>query len=109
MCENIFERPNINDLNIDKFEETVSVLYETKNLKNRHVRIEKIISYYNSTDWYDQDEDEFVCLLSGTAELEFEKGIVKELSQGDTIFIEKHKLHRVKSTTECNWLCIFCG
>lgn len=103
MNENLFFRPEIK--RDSDFEEKVSVLYETNDKRN--IRIEKIISSYNQTDWYDQNEDEFVCLLTGIAELEFEGGETKTLTAGDTILIEKHKRHRVKSTTECNWLCMF--
>lgn len=98
---NLFSRPT------EKFnEEIVQNLLEYKN-----VRIEKIISDNNVSDWYDQDEDEYVCLLSGYAELEFlddnDKIKTVKLNQGDAMLIKRHERHRVSKTTECNWICIF--
>ena len=37
-------------------------------LKQKNVRIEKIVSDGHTSDWYDQEEDEWVCLLTGEAE-----------------------------------------
>lgn len=99
--ENLFERPTY------KFEnEIVNTLLSGKN-----IRIEKIISDGHTTGWYDQDHDEFVCLLTGYAELEIfnDNGALNtiKLSQGDNILLKKHTKHRVTKTTKCNWLCIF--
>ncbi len=75
-------------------------------------RIERIVSQgHRSPDgfWYDQTEDELVCLLSGSALLTFEHCQVF-LTGGDTIFIPAHKRHRVEATSRfpaCVWLCIF--
>ena len=99
--ENLFDRPTY------KFEnEIVNTL-----LNSTIIRIEKIISDGHTTGWYDQDQDEFVCLLTGYAELEIlsddgDLNILK-LSPGDNILIKKHTKHRVIKTTKCNWLCIF--
>ena len=76
------------------------------------VRIERIISEGHSSPenfWYDQDEWEWVAVLQGNAELEFENEKVN-LSTGDYLFIPKHKKHRViKTSTEipCVWLAVF--
>ena len=78
--------------------------------ENEIVRIERIVSTGQTTDWYDQNEGEFVVLLQGTATLEFEEGITQELSSGDTLIIPPHKRHRVKFTSHeppCVWLCVF--
>ena len=75
-------------------------------LENKNVRIEKILSDGHTTNWYDQMEDEWVCLLTGEADIEFEDSI-KTLNKGDSIFIPKHQKHRVSRTTKCIWLCIF--
>ena len=86
-------------------EELVTVITE-----NKTVRIERIVSTGQTTDWYDQDESEFVALLQGTATLEFEKGVTQELSSGDALIIPPHKRHRVKFTSvepPCVWLCVF--
>lgn len=100
---NIFERCK------ERFdEEIVENLLQYKN-----VRIEKIISDNHVSDWYDQGDDEYVCLLSGYAELEFlgKDNNIKTvaLNPGDTLLIKKHERHRVSKTTQCNWLCIFIG
>jgi cupin 2 domain-containing protein len=77
-------------------------------LENDKVRIEKIVSDGHTTAWLDQSEDEWVCLLKGNADIEFDKGVIT-LCEGDTIFIKKHNKHRVIRTTKCIWLCVFTG
>ena len=72
------------------------------------MRIEKIVSDGHTTGWYDQDEDEWVCLLTGEAELEFENE-TKLLRAGEWLLIERYKRHRVTRTTQCVWLCVFIG
>lgn len=85
-------------------EELITILSE-----NENVRIERIISTGQTTDWYNQNEDEFVVLLKGFAKILFEdKEIV--LNTGDTIFIKAHEKHRVSYTSSeppCIWLCVF--
>ncbi len=76
------------------------------------VRIERIISYGNVSPegfWYDQDENEWVVLLKGSAKLEFEDGVI-ELAPGDYILIPSRKKHRVAETSaeeETVWLAVF--
>ncbi|MDT8376246.1 MAG: cupin domain-containing protein [Mariprofundaceae bacterium] len=68
---------------------------------NESVRIERIVSHGHVTEegfWYDQNEDEFVLLLQGEAELEFEDATVR-LKKGDCLTIRAHQRHRVKWTT----------
>ena len=79
-------------------------------LERDGIRIERIVSSGQSSGWYDQREGEFVALISGEAELEFDSGECIRMSAGDTIFIVPHKRHRVKSTSKeppCVWLCVF--
>ena len=86
-------------------EEMVTILAE-----NENVRIERIVSRGQITDWYDQDETEFVALLSGSAKIEFEDGRIVSLASGDTINIKPHQRHRVVYTSTeppCVWLCVF--
>lgn len=78
-----------------------------------NVRIERIVSHGHSSPegfWYDQEQDEFVLLLQGEAELEFEDGTVR-LKRGDYLTIKAHQKHRVQWTTPGQptiWLtCIF--
>lgn len=88
-------------------EELTTVLTESDN-----IRIERIVSTGQTTGWYDQNENEFVALLQGKAELEFENGTITELTSGDTLVISSHERHRVRSTSAeppCVWLCVFWG
>ena len=86
-------------------EELTTIIAENKN-----IRIERIISTGQTTDWYDQEETEFVALLSGCAKLEFQDGSITTLEQGDTVIIPPHSIHRVMETSQeppCVWLCVF--
>ena len=86
-------------------EELTTILAE-----NRNVRIERIVSTGQVSDWYDQDETEFVALLEGSAIIEFENGKKTALSKGDTLIIAPHERHRVGFTSvdpPCLWLCVF--
>lgn len=97
---NIFALPNL-----PSKEEITTILIENKN-----VRIEQIISTGQVTDWYDQEKTEFVVLLNGNAELEYENGKIVSLIKGDTLLINPHQKHRVVYTSSeppCVWLCIF--
>ena len=80
----------------------------------RDVRIERIVSRGQSTHedfWYDQDEHEWVMVLSGSAGLEFEDPPERlALNPGDHILIPAHRRHRVPWTapdTETVWLAVF--
>jgi len=86
-------------------DEIVSVLAE-----NRNVRIERIISTGQTSCWYDQNETEFVALLTGNAIIEYHDGKQVSLQAGDTIIIEPHLKHRVAYTSSnppAIWLCVF--
>ncbi|MDR2570449.1 MAG: cupin domain-containing protein [Oscillospiraceae bacterium] len=77
--------------------------------ENPNVRIERIISTGQTSDWYDQDKTEFVVLLQGNAEIEFENKTVT-MSMGDTLTINPHERHKVSYTSSeppCVWLCVF--
>ncbi len=95
--------------NIDREKESVEVLCKFKNS-----RVEKIVSTGQSSDWYDQDEDEFVALIKGIAGIVFlnDDGSEKEviLEEGDSLLIPANTKHRVSFTSEdqeCIWLCFF--
>lgn len=100
--ENIFE--NITDA-LD--EEVIELIHESDN-----VRIERIFSLGNVEShqtWFDQETDEWVILLSGEAQVEFEGEEIITLIKGDYIFIPAHKKHRIieSSKVEQNlWLAI---
>ena len=97
---NIFDLPNLPSSN-----EVTTIL-----LQNKSVKIERIISTGQVSDWYNQDETEFVLLVEGKAKIEFENGEIVTLNKGDTITIEPHKKHRVIYTSNeppCIWICVF--
>jgi len=78
-------------------------------LRCRNVRIERIVSSdLPDPTIYDQDQDEWVCLLQGEAEL-WLKGERVALCAGDHLFIPAHTPHRVLSTSghpPCIWLAV---
>jgi cupin 2 domain-containing protein len=88
-------------------EELVEVLAESSS-----VRIERIVSDRHASPegfWYDQDQNEWILLVSGTAVLEFEDHKV-ELKTGDHRVIPSHQKHRVASTSSTEktiWLVVF--
>ena len=97
---NIFNLPEL-----PLSEELTTVLAEGDS-----VRIMQIISTGQTTDWYDQDETEFVALLEGNAVIEYDGGRSVKLEKGDTLVIKPHEKHRVSYTSNnppCVWLCVF--
>lgn len=78
-------------------------------LTYKNIRIEKIVSMGQvSDDWYDQQEAEWVCVLTGNAELTYEDGSIHSLKAGEHIFIPPHTRHKVTYTSSpCLWLCVF--
>jgi cupin 2 domain-containing protein len=67
-------------------------------------RLERIISFGQSTPgghWYDQQQHEWVVLLSGAAGFRFEdEESVRVLHPGDFVNIPAHRRHRVEWTDE---------
>ena len=103
MTENIFDLPEpLPD------EEVIDGLIATD-----AVKIERIISNGQTTpagEWYDQDIDEWVVLIQGQAELEYENGDKVRLIAGDHVLIPAHVRHRVTYTSEeppCIWIAVF--
>ena len=92
------------DIPKEIFEEIISV---------ENCRIQRIISKGHSTpedQWYDQDKDEWVILLQGSAGLLFE-GVDNpiKLQPGDYFHIPAHVKHRVEWTDnniETIWLAV---
>jgi cupin 2 domain-containing protein len=88
-------------------DEVIEILVRSPN-----VRIERIVSSGNhSADgfWYDQDENEWVILLQGSAKIEFEDVMI-DLNSGDYLLIPSHKKHRVAETSATEktiWLAVF--
>lgn len=77
------------------------------------VRIERIVSKGQeslASGWYDQDENEWVLLISGAAILSFGEDESVTLKAGDYINIPAHKKHKVEWTDpdrETIWLAVF--
>ena len=71
-------------------------------LDTQHFRLERIISSGQRTpagEWYDQNTNEWVILLSGGAGLLFEGEAEPEVMHpGDYVYIPAHKRHRVEWT-----------
>ena len=82
-------------------------------LVTEKLRIERIISKGHSspeTGWYDQDENEWVIVLSGYGVIEYENGVKVTLKDGDYLNIKAHEKHRVLETSSeeaTAWLAIF--
>lgn len=79
-----------------------------------NTRIERIVSQGQASPdgfWYDQDEDEWVALLGGEAELEFaDPAESLLLTAGDHVLIPAHRRHRIVRTsadTQTVWLAVF--
>ncbi len=91
---------------------TENEIYDTLHEKDK-LRIERIVSNGQASEenfWYDQDENEWVAVLQGEAELEYKDGTKIQLAKGDYEYIPKHKVHRVNYTSESEttiWLAIF--
>lgn len=81
-------------------------------VRSDKVRIERIVSYGNASPdgfWYEQEENEWVILMQGSAKLEFSDRIVV-LNKGDYLFIPAREKHRVADTATDEttiWLAVF--
>jgi cupin 2 domain-containing protein len=78
------------------------------------VKIERIVSFSHSSPegfWYDQDESEWVMVISGSAGMRFEgEREVLILKPGDWVHIPAHMRHRVEWTDpkeKTVWLAVF--
>lgn len=82
-------------------------------LDSPHVRIERIVSngHWSPPDfWYDQEQNEWVLLLRGTATLKFEDGSLVHLTAGDYLLIKAHVKHRVEEVSpDAIWLAVHYG
>jgi len=63
-------------------------------------KIERIVSHGQCTEgWYDQEQDEWVLVVSGAAILRIrDESESRRMGPGDYIFIPAHKPHRVEWT-----------
>jgi len=53
-------------------------------IENKNIRIERIVSTVQASDWYDQPETKFVVLLDGHAIIEYEDCKTVVMRKGDT-------------------------
>lgn len=96
------------DIPISQSKEWIQILAESTS-----VRIEKITSFGQISEpnfWYDQEENEWVCVLQGSARLRFQNGSEIILNTGDHVLIPSHEKHRVEYTSTdpaCLWLAVF--
>lgn len=81
-------------------------------LENGSIKVERIISKGHTspaTDWYDQDQSEWVMILQGEAIISVEDDRDYHLVSGSYLNIPAHTRHRVKWTMpeiETIWLAI---
>jgi cupin 2 domain-containing protein len=78
-----------------------------------YVKIERIVSTGHRSPedfWYNQEQNEWVLVLSGKGVIEYEDGQEIELIKGDYVNIPAHHKHRVKETSEQEptvWLAVY--
>ena len=81
-------------------------------LRAESFRIERIVSRGHASPegfWYDQQTEEWVLLVSGSATLGFDDGRKVDLKPGDHLFIPRYFRHRVVRTDpiqETVWLAV---
>lgn len=73
--------------------EVSDTLYETGG-----AAVERILSRGHTTDWYDQDHDEWVLVHRGAARLEFGDGCEVHLRAGQHVLLPARLRHRVSWT-----------
>ena len=81
-------------------------------LRTESFRIERIVSRGQTSPegfWYDQETEEWVLLVSGSATICFDDGRKVDLKPGDHLLIPRHLRHRVERTdpeTDTVWLAV---
>ena len=86
----------LHDLPVSLPAELIQLVLDTAS-----VRIERIVSLGHASPpgfWYDQDQAEWVLLLSGAARLRLEGDEAIELTPGAYVNIPAHRRHRVEWT-----------
>lgn len=101
--------PNIlKEIPSDQSQELIETLWG-----NRRIRIERIVSQGHASPpdfWYDQDENEFILLIQGSARLQFVGEEPCEMIPGSYMHIPAHMRHRVDwtdPTQQTIWLAVF--
>ena len=82
-------------------------------VRTRGARLERIVSRGHRTpdgEWYDQEWDEWVVVLTGRAELRIEgENDLIQLGPGDSLLLPAHVRHRVEWTDPAGdtvWLAL---
>ena len=84
-------------------------------LRTNAFRIERIVSRGHASPpgfWYDQETDEWMLLVKGSASLSFADGSEIALAPGDHLLIPRHVRHRVERTAQEGdsvWLAVHFG
>ncbi len=90
-------------------QETSQILLETGGF--RLMRLHSCSASSAPGFWYDQAEAEWVCLMQGSARLQFEdEDGERELNRGDSLMIAPHRRHRLVATDGGQgtiWLALF--
>ncbi len=106
------DKKNLGNIFSDIPDRSASEIFDSL-FKSDSFHIERIVSQGQASEpgfWYDQDQDEWVLLLSGAATLMFEnQGEPLDMKPGDYIHIPAHRKHRVEWTSPGEntvWLAI---
>ena len=106
------QAPSINNLFADIPAELAEELF-TPLLARPGLKLERIVSRGHVTptgQWYDQEQDEWVLLVSGSAVLRLaDPDETVRLKPGDHLLIPAHRRHRVEETAaegETVWLAL---
>ena len=97
----------LNDIPADLPEELFTTILQAETF-----RIEQIVSQGHASPpgfWYDQEENEWVIVLKGSAVMQFEDAEPVELQPGSYLNIPAHARHQVVSTSPTEktiWLAI---
>lgn len=103
---NVKKTSNVFDVSsFDRAHEQIEEL-----LVSNEFRLERIVSFGHPSPygfWYEQEQDEWVMLLKGSAIIEYFDGTERELNEGDYIILPRHLKHRVKSVSDdALWLAL---
>lgn len=100
----------LRDIPVDLPEELVQILHTVPGMT-----IERVVSYGHSSPlgfWYDQQQDEWVLLIAGSARLLIEGQPTVMLTPGSFLNIRAHQRHRVDWTDPDQptiWLAVHYG
>lgn len=97
-------------MNFFEYRKENGVELEETIYENGYIKIIRIVSSGETTDFMESPMNEHVFLIQGKARINFENDKEIEMSTGDYILIEKNTRHRVSYTSSephCLWHCIY--